>query len=62
MRSIEGVGFERKVGKTPSGGRYVEIYYYRNCNEACEKEDATHCVIYEKKKNGKVLNVIHCML
>ncbi len=62
MKNMECTGFERKIGKTPCGGKYAEIYYYRNCNEACEKSEATHCIIYEKKKNGKVLNVIHCML
>jgi hypothetical protein len=62
MKNMECYGFERKTGKTPSGGRYSETYYYKNLNEACAKEDATHCVIYEMKRNGKVLNIIHCML
>lgn len=62
MKNMECFGYERKIGKTPSGGKYSEIYYYCGCNEACAKEDATHCIIYEKKKNGKTINTIHCML
>lgn len=62
MKNIECFGFERKVGKTPSGGKFCDIYYYRGCNEACEKRDATHCIIFEKKKNGKLINTIYCML
>ena len=62
MKNMECYGFERKIGRTPSGGKYAEIYYYKGCNEACAKEEATHCIIYEKKKNGTVLNVIHCAL
>lgn len=62
MSNVSSFGFERIVGKTPSGGRYCEIYYYCGVNEACAKEDATHCVIYEKKKNGTTINTIYCML
>ena len=62
MKNFECFGFERKMGKTPSGGRYAETYYYKDCNVACQKEEATHCIIFEKKRNGKTLNVIRCML
>lgn len=62
MSNTSSFGFERIVGKTPSGGRYCEIYYYRGVNEACAKEDATHCVIFEKKRNGTTINTIYCML
>lgn len=62
MKNMECYGFERKIGKTPSKGRYTETYYYRNCNEACSKEEATHCIIYEKGRKGKIINIIHCML
>ena len=62
MKNMECYGFERKIGKTPNGGKYTETYYYKDCNEACEKIDATYCIIYEKKRNGKTINVIHCSL
>lgn len=62
MKNTQYFGFERRVGKTPCKGKYAEIYYYRGCNESCAKEDATRCIIYEKKKNGKTVNVIECML
>lgn len=62
MKNMNCYGFERRIGRTPCGGRYTETYYYNGCNIACEKSDATHCVIYEKKRNGKVINIIHCML
>ena len=62
MKNKQSFGFERIVGKTLNGGKYSEIYYYCGYNEACAKEDATHCVILEKKANGKIINTIYCML
>ena len=62
MISTQSFGYEKIIGKTPSGGKYCEIYYYRGVDEACAKEEATHCVIYEKKRNGKTINTIYCML
>ncbi|MBE6675028.1 MAG: hypothetical protein E7596_07985 [Ruminococcaceae bacterium] len=62
MKNFESFGYERKIGKTPNGGKYCEIYYYRGVNESCAKEEATHCIIYEKKANGKLINTIYCML
>lgn len=62
MKNFECFGFERKIGKTPSGGKYCDIYYYCGCNEACEKRDATHCIILEKNKKGNLINTIYCSL
>ena len=62
MKNFECFGFERKIGKTPSGGKYCDIYYYCGCNEACEKRDATHCIILEKNKKGNLINKIYCSL
>ena len=62
MKNTECYGYERRVGKTPSGGKYSEIYYFGEGGVACAKEDATHCIIYERKRNGKLINTIHCFL
>ncbi|MBQ7226429.1 MAG: hypothetical protein IJX02_07520 [Clostridia bacterium] len=62
MKNMECFGYERKIGKTPNGGKFCEIYYYCGCGEPCEKQDATHCIIFEKKRNGKTINTIYCML
>ena len=62
MKNIQSFGFERIVGRTTCGGKYSDIYYYCGYNEACAKEDATHCIIFEKNKSGKVLNTIFCKL
>lgn len=62
IKNAECFGYERRVGKTPSGGKYSETYYYNGCNFACEKYEATHCIIYERKSNGKLINTIYCSL
>ena len=62
MKNLQCYGFERKIGKTPCGGKYAETYYYKDEGIACEKAEATHCIIFEKKRNGKTLNVIRCSL
>ena len=62
MKNTQSFGSERIVGKTPNGGKYSEIYYYCGYNEACAKEDATHCIIEERRKNGTLINRIYCML
>ena len=54
--------FERIIGKTVSGGKYSDIYYFCGYNQACAKKDATYCTIYEKNSKGKVINTIHCKL
>lgn len=48
-------GYEKIIGKTINGGFCSEIYYYNNDNEACERKDATRCVIYERQRNGAYL-------
>ena len=62
MKRIQEFGYEKVIGKTTSGGKYAEIYYFCDYNRLCAKEDATHCIIYEKAKNGSVLHTIHCKL
>ena len=62
MKNIQCFGYERKIGRTPNGGKYAEIYYYNECNFACAKEEATHCIIFERKSNGKLVGTIHCSL
>lgn len=62
MKNMNGFGFERIVGKTLNGGKYSDVYYYCGYNESCAKEDATHCIIYEKNQYGKVISKIHCKL
>ena len=62
MKDAKGYGYERIVGKTISGGAYSEIFYFSGYNEACEKKDATHCVIYERKGSGALVNKIYCKL
>ena len=53
---------ERIIGKTVSGGKYSDVHYFCGYNQACTKDEATHCIIYEKNSKGKVLNEIHCKL
>ncbi|MBO5357218.1 MAG: hypothetical protein J6A95_05565 [Clostridia bacterium] len=56
------IGYEKLLGKALKGGDYSEIYYYNNDNEACEAGKATHCVIYEREKNGKLVHTIYAYL
>ena len=62
MKNVQAFGYEKRIGKTPSGGASCEIYYYCGYNEICAKEDATYCVIFEKSKKGETINEIHCKL
>ena len=55
-------GYERVLGKTIKGGDYSEIYYFDNNNELCRNSEATHCVIYERKKNGALIHTIYSKL
>lgn len=56
------IGYEKVLGKTIKGGDYSEIYYYNNDNEACAFSEATHCIIYERKKNGTLIHTIYASL
>lgn len=62
MKNLSSFGYERIVGKTICKGKYSDIYYYRGIHEACTKEDATHCIIFEKNKKGQTINRIYCKL
>lgn len=55
-------GYEKIMGRTPSGGHYAEIFYYNDENVMCEANEASYCLIYERKRNGKIIHVIHAML
>ena len=56
------LGYEKVMGKTIKGGDYFEIYYFNNDNEACAKQNATRCVIYERMKNGALVHTIYSSL
>lgn len=66
MKKVKGhkicYGYEKVMGRTPHGGAYCEIFYYDNENVMCEAKDATRCIIYERKRNGQLINVIYGML
>jgi len=55
-------GYEKVLGKTPCGGDYAEIFYYDNDNIMCEANVATRCIIYERKRNGKIIHIIYATL
>ena len=55
-------GYEKVMGKTPRGGDYAEIFYYDNDNVMCEAREATRCIIYERKRNGKIINTMYASL
>lgn len=62
MKNEKSFGYEKIVGKTPNGGAYSEIHYYKDINTACDKEDATYCIINERKRNGRLINTIYGIL
>lgn len=49
---------ERKVGKTPNGGDYSEIFYMDKDHNLVEKERAEICIIRECKENGQIISEI----
>lgn len=52
--------FERVYEKTPSGGDYSEIRYYKEkSNIPCTKEDAETCIILEKKMDGTTIKTTY---
>ena len=55
-------GYEKIKGRTPSGGAYAEIFYYNNDHVMCEARDASYCLIYERKRNGAIINTIYAIL
>jgi hypothetical protein len=55
-------GYEKVKGKTPSGGAYAEIFYYNNDHVMCEAREASYCLIYERKRNGRLIQIIHAIL
>ncbi|MBO5287512.1 MAG: hypothetical protein J6B34_05245 [Clostridia bacterium] len=62
MKNEKSFGYEKIIGRTPNGGAYSEIHYYKDTNISCEKSEATYCIIYERKKNGKLINTIYGIL
>ncbi len=56
------LGYEKVRGKTLKGGDYSEIYYYNNDNTSCSIEEATHCIIYERKNSGALVHTIYAYL
>lgn len=48
-------GYKRIDGKTPSGGDYAMIFYLDDEDNVVAEKKATHTIINEDTKDGKLL-------
>ncbi len=50
---------ERNNKKTPLGGDYSELVYVNDMLQEVSKEDATQCIIYERKNNDEIVGITY---